>query len=125
MPILRSETEQPDGKTESIYIEADDLEILTVDPTSVYSAEETREKAAQKVITVAGDVFGDSVNLIRDCAAKVAHGLANLPGDVRKPEEIELQLAIKVDAELGAVLAKISPGALIQVTLRWRLGDDK
>jgi hypothetical protein len=126
MPIVRSETVRPDGETEPIYIEVDALDILKADPTSVYSTQETREKTAQKVITMAGDVFGESVQLIRDCAAKVAQGLASLPGEIHKPKEVELQLAIKVDAQLGAaVLAKISPGALMQVTLRWQFGDDK
>jgi Trypsin-co-occurring domain 1 len=124
MPIAKSETVQPDGETVPIYIEVDTLDALKADPTSIYSAQETREKAAQKVMTVAGDVFGESVQLIRDCAAKVAHGLEHLPDGMPKPEEVELQLAIKVDADLGvAVLAKISPGALMQVTLRWQLGD--
>jgi hypothetical protein len=125
MPIARSETVQSNGEVVPIYFEVDALDALHVDPTSIYSTRETRENAAQKVITVVGDVFSESIQLIRDCAEKVAHGLAQPPGGPHQPHEVELQLAIKVDATLGVVLAKISPGALMQVTLRWRLGEEE
>jgi hypothetical protein len=126
MPIARTETSEPGGSLVPIYIEVDTLDTLDApDDTSVYDEEETRQDAAQKVLTVAGDVFSDGVDLVRDCAAKVAHGLTHLPDGVRKPDELEVQLAIKVDATFGAVLAKLSPGALMQVTMRWRLGDDE
>lgn len=126
MSIARTETVQPDGAVVPIYIEVDTLAVLErADGTDVYEGEETRENAAQRVLTVAGDVFSDGVELVRDCAAKVAHGLTRLPGNVRRPDEFEVQLAIKVDANFGAVLAKVSPGALMQVTMRWQLKDDE
>ncbi len=126
MPIARTEILEPGGSLVPIYLEVDSLDTLDApDPTSVYDEEETRTDAAKKVLAVAGDVFSDGVDLVRDCAAKVAHGLAHLPGGVRKPDELEVRLAIKVDATFGAVLAKLSPGALMEVTMRWRLGDEQ
>ena len=57
MSIARTETVQPDGAVVPIYIEVDTLAVLErADGTDVYEGEETRENAAQRVLTVAGDV---------------------------------------------------------------------
>jgi len=40
-----------------------------------------------------------------------------------RPDELEVQLAVRLDYELGAVLvAKGSAGAQLQVTMRWATG---
>lgn len=117
----------PEGKPDpaavglrSIYVEVDDVPV--VDGTAIYYEQETRNAAADRVLTIAQDVFADGVELARSCAARVADGLGRLPAGVRSPDEFELQLAIKLDSEVGAVLAKAKAGAQMQITLRWKLG---
>jgi hypothetical protein len=41
--------------------------------------------------------------------------------DSIKPNEFEVQLAIKFDSEMGAFIAKASAGAQMQVTMKWTL----
>jgi hypothetical protein len=122
MPIVRSELDAAPTSGEegfrAIYVEVD--QVRDVEPASVYSEIETRAEPAQKVVTLARDLFGEGVELARSCAARVARGLTNLP-DAMRPDEFELQLAIKLDAEVGAVITKAHAGAQLQVSMRWRL----
>ena len=126
MPIVRSEPGGAGAQNGegfgAIYVEVD--QARDVEPASIYAEIETRADPAQKVITLARDVFGDGVELARSCAARVAQGLADLP-ETMKPDEFELQIAIKLDSEVGAVIAKASAGAQLQVTMRWRLTDER
>jgi Trypsin-co-occurring domain 1 len=58
------------------------------------------------------------MTLVRYCASRVAETLDKV-AEVRPPTEFEVQLSIKLDAELGAILAKASAEAQLQVTMRW------
>ena len=73
---------------------------------------------AERVIESAEDLFGDGLKLAKNCATKVADSIDSMDDRIR-PEQVEVQLAIKLDSEIGAVLAKASAGAQMQVTLRW------
>lgn len=96
MPIVRSKLDAAGAPGEegfrAIYIEVD--QVRDVEPASIYAEVETRAEPAEKVVTLARDVFGEGVELARSCAARVARGLTGLP-DTMKPDEFELQLAIK------------------------------
>jgi hypothetical protein len=48
----------------------------------------------------------------------VADTIADLDQKIR-PDEFELQIAIKLDAEAGAVLTKVGAGAQLQVAMKW------
>jgi hypothetical protein len=124
MPIVRSEPGAPSVQGEegfsAIYVEVD--QVSDAEPASIYAEVETRAEAAQKVVTLARDVFGEGLELARSCAARVARGLDDMPETMR-PDEFELQLAIKLDSEVGAVIAKARAGAQLQVSMRWRRTD--
>jgi Trypsin-co-occurring domain 1 len=124
MPIVRSEVQADatDQGLRPIYVEVD--QAREVDPALIYTEVETRAEPAQRVITLARDVFGEGVELARSCAARVAGGLSNMPQAMR-PDEFELQVAIKLDAEVGAVIARAAAGAQLQVSMRWRLNDGR
>ncbi|MEN3281417.1 MAG: hypothetical protein V7607_2557 [Solirubrobacteraceae bacterium] len=79
---------------------------------------ETRSQRAERVMDAARDVFGDGLALARDCAIRTVDSLEHTAENVR-PDEFELSLAIKLDAEVGAVLAKATAGAQMQVSMRW------
>ncbi|WP_328677357.1 hypothetical protein OG226_13400 [Streptomyces sp. NBC_01261] len=104
-----------------IYVEVD-----TAPPpgglAGMYDGVDTRENAAERVLAVARDVYGDGLELARRCARQAAARLHDL-GDGLTPDEVELQLSIKLDAELGAFLVKSGAEAQLQVTFRWTPGS--
>jgi hypothetical protein len=113
MPIIG--VQAPAGGT-TIQVEVDTL------PTAggaVYG--DVRDGAASKVIQATHDVFGEGLALARACAARVAETLGEMAKESR-PDEFTLQLAIKLDSQVGAVIAKASAGAQLQVEIKWKCG---
>lgn len=86
----------------------------------VYGDEETRGGAAQRVVEVARDAYTDGLDLARRCAAQAVQRFGELDDRLR-PDEIEMQLSIKVDAGVAA-LVRSGTEAQLQVTFRWRTG---
>jgi hypothetical protein len=84
----------------------------------VYGDEETRDGAGQRVVRVARDVYAEGVDLARRCAAQAVRRFRDLPDGLR-PDEIEMQLAIRIDAGV-ATLVRSGAEAQLQLTLRWR-----
>ncbi|GAA4817865.1 CU044_2847 family protein [Streptomyces ziwulingensis] len=99
---------------ESVPSAADGLDL-------VYGDEGTRDGAGPRVVRVARDVYADGLDLARRCAAQAVRHFDELQEGLR-PDEIELQLAIKVDAGVAA-LVKSGAEAQLQITLRWRTGS--
>lgn len=89
----------------------------------IYDGIDTRGTPAARVIEVARDVYGDGLDLARRCAEQAASRFSGMAEAVR-PDEIEVQLAIKLDASLGAVVVQTAAEAQLQVTFRWKPGDD-
>ena len=111
MPIV-SNTEVIDGEEVTILIEVDEV----VDESSPY--DDLRGAGTDRVLTAARDVFGDGLELARGCARRVVSTIQRMDEKVR-PDEFEVQLAIKFDSEVGAILTKASAGAQMQVTMKW------
>lgn len=59
---------------------------------------------------------------IRDVSDRIDKTVSGL---VRPPEEVEVEFGIKLDAELGALIAKTSVEAHMVVTLRWASRNDE
>ncbi|MEU6921598.1 MULTISPECIES: CU044_2847 family protein [unclassified Streptomyces] len=91
---------------------------------SFYSPGETRggADAARRVLSGAGDLYGDGIDLARRCAARAMRGLGDL-GDGLRPDEIELQVGITFEAGMAAVV-KAGAEAQIQITFRWQPGNE-
>jgi hypothetical protein len=113
---------EPDGADGPIPIEVEtDLRPASYDGLdAVYGDEVTREGPAQRVVQVARDAYTDALDLARRCAAQAVRRFGEL-GEEARPDEIEMQLAIKVDAGVVA-LVKSGAEAQLQVTFRWRTG---
>lgn len=90
-----------------------------------WGGDDVRENRAQKLVESAHDLIGDGVTLARACAARFSVGLRELPENISAPNEVQLQLGITLDAELGAVLAKAKASAQLQVTLTWKNGTTR
>jgi hypothetical protein len=75
--------------------------------------------AADRVVKTADGLFQDGLELARGCASKVATTIQSIDGTMR-PDEFEVTLAIKLDLEAGAVIAKTSAGAQLDVRMLWK-----
>lgn len=112
MPII-SNTDTIDGNEVTILVEVDKA------PQKPDPYGDTRSISAEEVMEAARDVFDDGIALARACAKKAVSGMTLLD-DKFRPEEFELKLAIKLDSEVGAVIAKASAGAQMEVTMKWK-----
>ncbi|MGW1532011.1 CU044_2847 family protein [Streptomyces aureus] len=96
---------------------------VETDPASdgldlVYGDVATRGGAAHRVVDAARDAYTDGVDLARRCAAQAVRRFQEFESSVR-PDEIEMQLSIKLDAGM-AVLVKSGAEAQLQITFRWQ-----
>jgi hypothetical protein len=105
------------GTLVSVYFEDDSV------PDETEWSTDVRGKRSDKVIEIATDAVGESVELARTCAARFVSGLANLADGVRPPDEVQLQLSIALKSDVGAMLAKAGAAAEFQVAMTWRLPD--
>ncbi|WP_138502293.1 CU044_2847 family protein [Nostoc sp. PA-18-2419] len=124
MPIIKS-TSLVEGQLVDIYIEVDREPNVNngYDPYQ-NTRDGSQQRVAQAVQDV-GDVFGEGITLARQCAAKAIQSFQQMH-HATKPDELELQLGIKVGSEVGAVIpviAKASGEAQIQVTMKWKLKE--
>ncbi|AVH61152.1 hypothetical protein C4B68_12990 [Streptomyces dengpaensis] len=110
----------PAGADGPIPVEVDtDLDPAALDGLDlVYGDEATRAGAARRVVEVARDAYTDGLDLARRCAAQAVRRFEELEAGLR-PDEIEMQLSIKVDAGVAA-LVKSGAEAQLQITLRWQ-----
>jgi hypothetical protein len=104
-----------------IYVELD-LADAKDDLGSIYGKVETRDRAVEKVIGLSRDVFAEGIDLARRCAERAAQMLKDSTTDLA-PDEMELQLAIRLDSEVGAVLVKAGAEAQLQLCFRWKSKD--
>ncbi|MFE1959517.1 CU044_2847 family protein [Streptomyces sp. NPDC059479] len=87
---------------------------------AVYEDEDTRDGAAQRVLQVARDSYGEGLDLARRCASQAMRRLGDL-GEGLRPDEVELQVSITLDAGMAAVV-KAGAEAQLQITFRWQPG---
>jgi hypothetical protein len=60
--------------------------------------------------------FEEGLDRIRQAAASVLHRLQDMP---RRPDEVNLEFGMRLNAELGAVIAKSSGEAHLHVSMTW------
>ncbi|WP_051800186.1 CU044_2847 family protein [Catenuloplanes japonicus] len=87
----------------------------------IYGDEPTRDLDG-KILKTGRALFTEALDLVETCAATVAERIDSM--GARKPDEVELQLAIKVDGKAGARIVELTAGAQIQVCLRWKTQAD-
>lgn len=99
-----------------IAIEVDKMPATTGPYRDLRDGSESLEKAR--------DLFGDGLNLAKNCAVRVVNDMKDMNRET-KPDEFQLQFAIKLDTEVGAIIAKSSAGAQLQVTMTWKSDKDE
>jgi hypothetical protein len=112
MPVVKS-ISTVGGQEIAIYIEVDKL------PEADSPYGETRGDVLEQVTEAARDMFQDGIALAHTCAQQAVAGIKKMDETFR-PEEFEVKLAIKLDSEVGAILAKVSAGAQMEVTMKWK-----
>jgi hypothetical protein len=117
MPVVKDTIVNKEGEEVAIYIEVDQL---PQQPRTYYG--DLRDQG-KEVVAAANDVFSKGMSLIQTCAEQVVTTIQKVDHTVR-PTEFEIQLAIKLDSEVGAILAKASAEAQLQVTMRWTKKDE-
>lgn len=124
MAIVRGPAGPPGGAPLYIQVDGPGAGAAGVhDAAGVYDGEATRARPAERVMETARDVYGDGLALARRLAEQAAGSFAHIPQALR-PAEVEVQLAIKLDASLGAVLVQTGAEAQLQVTFRWTPGGE-
>lgn len=111
MPIVKS-ISTVDGEEVTLLVEVDDL------PGEKSPYDNTRAGGVG-IPEATRDLFEDGLALARTCAKQAVEGINKLDQTFR-PEEFEVKLAIKLDSEMGAFLAKVSAGAQMEVTMKWK-----
>ena len=71
-----------------------------------------------KLLDKARGLFDSGMDLVEGCARKVITTIDSLPDQVR-PNAMEVKLAVKLDVDVGAVLAKVGSEAQLEVTMKW------
>ncbi|MBQ0906799.1 CU044_2847 family protein [Micromonospora sp. U21] len=66
-----------------------------------------------------GEALAEAMGIVRQMADKVHRAVGSM---VQPPSEVELSFGIKFDSEAGALIAKASVEAALNVTLRWGTG---
>jgi hypothetical protein len=84
------------------------------------SASVSRAGRAGRVLDEALVTFENAVAEVRDAAAAA---LTQFTSMTRAPDEVELKFGIKLDAEVGAVIARTGVQGQFEVKLKWRRDD--
>ncbi len=121
MPIITSTSNTVNGEQIDIYIEVDEVPEGS-DSKNPYTGVRERESLAKKAVKAVGNVFGDGLDLSRKCAEEVIRSV-NQMSETVKPNEFEVQLAIKLNTEVGAALTKLGGEAQMQVKMKWTLKE--
>lgn len=121
MPTIIKDTEGANGQTMEILIEVD--QAPDVEDDYYENTRDLRDQARKAIAAVDG-VFGDGLRLARRCAHRVAGTLTTMEEAVQ-PDELDIQFAIKLDSEVGAVIVNASAGGHIQISMKWKKADVK
>jgi Trypsin-co-occurring domain 1 len=72
--------------------------------------------ARQGVLVNAKSTLEGALSEVRDAAAAT---IAQFQDMARKPDEVEIEFGVKLNAEAGAIIAKTGMEGHFQVTVRW------
>ncbi|MFI9554350.1 CU044_2847 family protein [Nonomuraea endophytica] len=87
------------------------------DAGDFYDDEQVRG-ARERVVKLARPLFAEAMDLVQSCAGEIKAKMDAMPDDVR-PDEVEVQFQVKLDAKVGAMIAEFTQGAQLQISLRW------
>lgn len=109
--VLR-ETLQATGGEVQIQIEVDDAS------PQAFERQEDYGSVRGPLAPLVERPFAKGMELIRACAEEVAATVQRVSAAAR-PSEVEVELGVKFDGEVGAVISRTGIEAHLQVTLKW------
>lgn len=110
MPVYE-DTQLIDGQEITIAIEVDKM------PAASSPYQDLRD--GSKRLEMARDLFGEGMELAQSCAIRVVDSVKAM-SETAKPDEFQLQFSISLDTEVGAIIAKTSTEAQLQVSMTWK-----
>ena len=119
MAIIR-DTVQCNGQEVEVFIEVGDLvDTQALLPRHDGTFPPDPLGVAQGGVHQVKNAFASARDLIGACASNVSEAVLKMTEKTR-PTEWEVQIGIKFNSELNAILAKSQGEAQLQVTLRWQ-----
>jgi hypothetical protein len=115
--VVREILQFPAEKFE-IQIEVDDA------PVRAFERREDYGPMREGQVPLTSRPFEKGMTLIRACAEQVAATVHQLSESAR-PSEVEVELGVKFDGEVGALISRTGAEAHLQVTLRWSRKEAK
>jgi hypothetical protein len=106
-------TEIIEGAEVVIIVETDTISHASSPFTNLRDGNES------KVVEKTERLLEQGMSLAKNSATLMVKKIDEM-GEAIRPDEFELQFAIKLDAEIGAVLAKTSTEAQLQVKMTWK-----
>jgi hypothetical protein len=98
----------------SVLVEVDDTTAGVVRAGRIRDAE-------GRLLQTAGQTLEQSLADVRDAAAAA---LGQFQTMTRRPDEVEITFGVKLDAEVGAVIAKTGVQGQFEVKLTWHKATD-
>lgn len=92
------------------------------DADRYYDDERTRSELPERLRTRARTLFIESLDLLEECSTAVAERFTDR-GE-HGPAEVELKLAVQLDAKAGAKIVELGSSAHMEVVLRWKAVGD-
>lgn len=81
-------------------------------------ADQLVDAGGGKISERAVGAFKEGLELIASLARSVRHSIAELKSE-DAPNKVELEFGIKIDAELGAMIARASTDAQLRILIAW------
>lgn len=92
------------------------------DADRYYDDVDTREQLSERLRERARTLFIESLDLLDECSTAVADRFTDRGEN--GPAEVELKLAVQLDAKAGAKIVELGGSAHMEVVLRWRANAD-
>jgi hypothetical protein len=96
------------------------VEVDQVAEVDDYAGVEVRGERIDRLKAASSDLLGDGLDLVQTCAERFSEAIGQMAEAIR-PDEFEIQVAIKLDYKVGAMLvAQGAVGAHLQATMKWK-----
>jgi Trypsin-co-occurring domain 1 len=96
-----------------------DLGDVDLDPGQIERTLGPFQNTRDRLAKLPEDLFDEGLRLVRSCARRTSAAMGAMMVD-EAPDEVELQISVKLDAEFGAYITKASAATELQVVLRWK-----
>lgn len=105
--------------TELVEFQLEDGSSVLIEAEDVRGPAITRGGRATEAITRASDTLEEAVHRIGPTSWAIVEKLREL---AQQPDEIDVEFGLKLNAEVGAIIARTSGEANFRIAVRWKRG---